>query len=86
MIFVGVGSGGVIASAAETILAAATAPASVEPDDLLLTTEEMADKMRLTPEQLNRRGAEFPFRVKLGWRTVRWSLHGYHKYLKKLAA
>ncbi|MGC2224512.1 MAG: hypothetical protein WA624_20260 [Methylocella sp.] len=53
-------------------------------DDALLDTEAMAAKMSLTAKQLNRR-ADLPFRVKLGHRTVRWSVRGYHKWLKKLA-
>jgi hypothetical protein len=54
-------------------------------DDLLLESEAMAARMGLTAKQLNRRGSELPFRVKLGWRTVRWSLRGYHKWLNKQA-
>jgi len=68
-------------------LSAAAAPTTSEScdDDQLLTSEVMAVRMGLTATQLNRRGKELPFRVKLGWRTVRWSLRGYHKWLKKQA-
>jgi predicted DNA-binding transcriptional regulator AlpA len=65
---------------------AALATSAEHDTDVLLTTEAMADRMGLTREQLNRRGPGLPFRVKLGHRTVRWSLRGYHKWLKKLAA
>ena len=69
-------------------LSATAAPTTAEPsdDDALLTTEEMAVRMGLTATQLNRRGKEFPFRVKLGWRTVRWSVRGYRKWLKRQGA
>ena len=73
------------ASAALLAVAAPQAPVPVEPDDdALLDTEQMAAKMSLTAKQLSRRN-DLPFRVKLGHRTVRWSLRGYHKWLKRLA-
>ena len=76
-------------AASAAVLAAAAPQAQVAAesgdDDQLLDTEQMAAKMGLSATQLNRRGTELPFRVKLGWRTVRWSLQGYRKWLKRQA-
>ena len=56
--------------------------AAVEPEpDVLLTAEQCASRIGLTVEQVKRK--RLPFRKKIGERTVRYSLHGLEKWLKR---
>jgi len=54
-------------------------PAPPAEGDRLLTAEEVAPILGLAPEQVGRR--KFPFRRKLGHRTVKYSAAGLRKWL-----
>lgn len=54
-----------------------------EPEDRLLTIKEAANTLSLTTDWLYRNADRFPFTIRLGNGTLRFSKNGLQEYLRK---